>query len=104
MAPWCPEPGSNRYARLRAADFKSAASACFAIRAGTAALIIATRKHKGPQSSLQPFDLFGAGNETRTRDLNLGKVALYQLSYSRMEDGFRLRGPVDHQAPVKVIG
>ncbi len=27
---------------------------------------------------------FGAGNETRTRDLNLGKVALYQLSYSRV--------------------
>ena len=27
--------------------------------------------------------LTGAGNETRTRDLNLGKVALYQLSYSR---------------------
>jgi hypothetical protein len=26
---------------------------------------------------------FGAGNETRTRDFNLGKVALYQLSYSR---------------------
>ena len=25
----------------------------------------------------------GAGNEGRTRDLNLGKVALYQLSYSR---------------------
>jgi len=25
----------------------------------------------------------GAGNEARTRDLNLGKVALYQLSYSR---------------------
>ena len=25
----------------------------------------------------------GAGDETRTRDLNLGKVALYQLSYSR---------------------
>src|SRR5690606_14149846 len=25
----------------------------------------------------------GAGNESRTRDLNLGKVALYQLSYSR---------------------
>ena len=28
--------------------------------------------------------MFGAGNEVRTRDLNLGKVALYQLSYSRM--------------------
>ncbi len=27
----------------------------------------------------------GAGNEARTRDLNLGKVALYQLSYSRLE-------------------
>jgi hypothetical protein len=27
----------------------------------------------------------GAGNESRTRDLNLGKVALYQLSYSREE-------------------
>jgi hypothetical protein len=30
------------------------------------------------------FKIPGAGNETRTRDLNLGKVALYQLSYSRM--------------------
>ncbi len=27
----------------------------------------------------------GAGNETRTRDPNLGKVVLYQLSYSRIE-------------------
>ena len=27
---------------------------------------------------------FGAENGTRTRDLNLGKVALYQLSYFRM--------------------
>ncbi len=26
----------------------------------------------------------GAGNGTRTRDINLGKVALYQLSYSRI--------------------
>jgi hypothetical protein len=31
------------------------------------------------------FRLFGAGNEARTRDLNLGKVALYQLSYSRVK-------------------
>ena len=35
-----------------------------------------------------PFSLFvpvlsGAGEESRTLDLNLGKVALYQLSYSR---------------------
>ncbi len=26
----------------------------------------------------------GAGNRTRTGDINLGKVALYQLSYSRV--------------------
>jgi hypothetical protein len=29
------------------------------------------------------FLIFGAGNEIRTRDPNLGKVVLYQLSYSR---------------------
>jgi hypothetical protein len=29
---------------------------------------------------------YGAGKESRTLDLNLGKVALYQLSYSRVED------------------
>ena len=28
-----------------------------------------------------------AGNGTRTRDPNLGKVVLYQLSYSRTRDG-----------------
>ena len=27
----------------------------------------------------------GAGEESRTLDLNLGKVALYQLSYSRVK-------------------
>ncbi len=35
-----------------------------------------------------PLVLFGAGNEARTRDLNLGKVALYQLSYSRIRQLF----------------
>ena len=30
-----------------------------------------------------PILEFGAGEESRTLDLNLGKVALYQLSYSR---------------------
>ena len=28
---------------------------------------------------------FGAENETRTRDPNLGKVVLYQLSYFRID-------------------
>jgi hypothetical protein len=31
-----------------------------------------------------PLLEFGAGEESRTLDLNLGKVALYQLSYSRL--------------------
>ncbi len=36
-------------------------------------------------SNCFPFCLeFGAGKESRTLDLNLGKVALYQLSYSRI--------------------
>ena len=44
--------------------------------------------------------LTGAGNEIRTRDPNLGKVVLYQLSYSRLINvgvfyGFaRLRQPL----------
>jgi hypothetical protein len=37
----------------------------------------------------------GAGDGIRTRDINLGKVALYQLSYSRMMRHFdcRASGP-----------
>ena len=30
--------------------------------------------------------LYGAGERVRTVDLNLGKVALYQLSYARMRE------------------
>ena len=32
---------------------------------------------------IPPLGQIGAGNEARTRDPNLGKVMLYQLSYSR---------------------
>jgi hypothetical protein len=38
-----------------------------------------------PLRSPANHTLFGAGEESRTLDLNLGKVALYQLSYSRTE-------------------
>ncbi len=31
-----------------------------------------------------PLSLFGAGNGSRTRDLQLGKLSLYQLSYARI--------------------
>ena len=32
------------------------------------------------------FLMLGAGNETRTRDPDLGKVVLYQLSYFRINN------------------
>ena len=39
---------------------------------------------------ISPFINNGAENETRTRDPNLGKVVLYQLSYFRMATRTRL--------------
>ena len=38
---------------------------------------------KNPLTYVNGF-LFGAGDEARTRYLNLGKVALYQMSYTRI--------------------
>ena len=35
---------------------------------------------------IPPLGQIGAGNEARTRDPDLGKVVLYQLSYSRKSD------------------
>src|SRR5262245_12187587 len=58
-------------------DFKSLASAYFATPAEMA---------KGSGRLRSPSLTFSrAGNGTRTRDPNLGKVVLYQLSYSRLE-------------------
>ena len=44
-----------------------------------AVAVLVKRPFKG-----QELVEFGAGNETRTRDPDLGKVVLYQLSYSRV--------------------
>ena len=52
----------------------------FAIRCITTLL----SRHKEKSCFENNLILNGAGNESRTRDLNLGKVALYQLSYSRI--------------------
>ena len=41
-------------------------------------------KEKTKASVVEAFVFSRAGNETRTRDPNLGKVVLYQLSYSRL--------------------
>ena len=44
---------------------------------------------------------FGAGNQVRTGDLNLGKVALYQLSYARMRaEIVAACGPLSRNWPV----
>ncbi len=52
----------------------------------------------------------GAGNETRTRDPDLGKVVLYQLSYSRFEaailrpDAPAGNGPVNLHSRSRIAG
>ena len=46
----------------------------------------------------RPFSTTGAGKGARTLDLNLGKVALYQLSYSRDES---IVTPCPMEAPVE---
>ena len=43
-----------------------------------------------------------AGNGTRTRDPNLGKVVLYQLSYSRGEAGWRTPLHITTSGPARV--
>jgi hypothetical protein len=50
---------------------------------GFADLFDGRSAHQTKREALLPR-MSGAGDEARTRDLNLGKVALYQLSYSRM--------------------
>jgi hypothetical protein len=47
--------------------------------------VVSKDTKKPLQHEFQGLFEIGAGNEARTRDLNLGKVALYQLSYSRVE-------------------
>ena len=46
-------------------------------------LKLRTRQKKSPANARDCE--FGAGNEARTRDPDLGKVVLYQLSYSRRD-------------------
>ena len=50
-------------------------------RVGTAPARKCTNKN-----APQDCEAFGAENETRTRDPDLGKVVLYQLSYFRERD------------------
>ncbi len=45
---------------------------------------------KTPVAMAVAVNSSGAGNETRTRDPDLGKVVLYQLSYSRISSRLRI--------------
>ena len=54
---------------------------------GASATKLPGPKRKGRALNGSPRNT-GAGNESRTRDLNLGKVALYQLSYSRTQKNY----------------
>ena len=64
----------------------------FTTRAG--ATFLAPRYEKGKATGAFPF-YFGAAEESRTLDLNLGKVALYQLSYCRLVFGGAGRSRTD---------
>ena len=69
--------------RLAARDFKSLVSTNFTIRAKDGGLYATAEKQRG-KAHRYAFPLYaGAAEESRTLDLNLGKVALYQLSYCR---------------------
>ncbi len=66
-------------------DFKSLASTDFATRATEKRASLYTARKRAPfGAATAPIPKRDeAGNGIRTRDPNLGKVVLYQLSYSR---------------------
>lgn len=78
IAIWCPEPESNRYASLKAADFKSAVSTNFTIGAHFTTGAGRQREvlHQPCDQSnkkgklLLPFSKSGAGNETFTKTVS----------------------------------
>ena len=83
---------------LSARDFKSLVSTDFTTRAGFS--IVSASPIRKRESALR-FPLFqtGAAEESRTLDLYLGKVSLYQLSYCRSKNNFVMRGGVDGTLP-----
>src|SRR3954453_15583890 len=85
---WRRESDSNRHRRLcRPLHDPSAIPPCLREREGLVLRIGPSLRNRG------------AGNESRTRDLNLGKVALYQLSYSRKCANYIKREPPRKAGP-----
>jgi hypothetical protein len=91
-------------------DFVSVGGPISSITLATAWMLLSrtinnekTQKKRSPVGFfLKPEGFFiysGAGEESRTLDLNLGKVALYQLSYSRRRRDYDRKisiSPVPH--------
>ena len=48
--------------------------------------------------------MIGAGDGIRTRDIDLGKVALYQLSYSRLKRNLYCRQAVGPLSNITIAG
>jgi hypothetical protein len=70
------------------------------VASGNSAPAVAAGRRYRPEGRKR---VIGAGNGTRTRDIKLGKLALYQLSYARPRP--RVAGNVtDGAGPVKGHG
>ena len=59
----------------------------------------------GPRARALPYlKKIGADDEIRTRDIDLGKVALYQLSYIRVQRGPGACGERDATPALRAVG
>ena len=81
----CSGRESNPYGHFCPQDFKSCVSTYSTTRAHQH-FKSGRIRHREPKKPLTAERLCRAENETRTRDPNLGKVMLYQLSYFRIWD------------------
>ena len=83
----CPRRESNPHSPFGKQDFKSCASTSSATRATDGRHKGKSLQKKIPSTRIyqtRRMEFHRAEDEARTRDLNLGKVALYQLSYFRI--------------------
>ncbi len=83
----CPGSDLNRYSHCCEQDFKSCVSTNSTTRAKRAEKQMKGKLHCdicSQKKTSTEGGFFGAEDEIRTRDPNLGKVVLYQLSYFRI--------------------
>ncbi len=78
----CPGTELNRYLHCCKRDFKSRVSTNFTT--GASLVFLREEKRKPKKNSRSGGSFFGAEDRARTGHLDLGKVALYQMSYFRI--------------------